>query len=161
MTPVALDIRSILDPIRAHASSLGLYDQVAQHEPKRAPGSGLTFAMWVDRVNPIPSSGLASTSVRVTVLGRIYGPMLAEPQDDIDPRMTDAAAAFIVALAGDLELNGPDGSGVSVARSIDVRGIHGIDLSAQAGYITQDHALYRVYTITVPVLVNDVYDEAR
>lgn len=158
---MALDTHSILDPIRAHAAALGVFDTVGGHEPKRAPGTGLTFALWVDRINPVPSSGLTSTSIRFTVLGRIYGPMLAEPQDEIDPVMSDAAARFISALAGDLELNGPDGSGASVARSVDVRGIHGVDLSAQAGYIEQDRALYRVYTITVPVLVNDVYDEAR
>ena len=51
---MALDTHSILDPIRAHAAALGVFDTVGGHEPKRAPGTGLTFALWVDRINPVP-----------------------------------------------------------------------------------------------------------
>lgn len=156
-----LNTRAILAPILDHAAASGLFDSSQRHEPKRAPSVGTAFAMWVDKIDPIPSSGLDTTSMRLTVLGRVYGSMLAEPQDDIDPDLSDAVGALIGALVGDLELNGPDGTGPSVCRSIDVRGIHGVPLAAQAGYVEQDKALYRIYTITIPVLIDDVWSESR
>lgn len=146
-----LTTSTILGPVIDHALSLGVFDSVAGHEPKRAPGNGITLALWIDRITPI-TSGLASTSARVVVIARAYGSMLAEPQDAIDPRLSDAASALVESLVGDFELGG-------VARSVDVRGIHGVPLDAQAGYIEQDSRLFRVFTVTIPVLLNDVWTE--
>ena len=149
----------VLQAVTDHAAALGVFDRVGRHEPKSAPGNGLTAAVWVQRISPVPSSGLTSSTIRLVVQARIYTAMSREPQDDIDPVASDAALAWVSALTGDLKLAGPAG-GAGVARSIDVRGIHGVPLEAQAGYVEQDSRLFRVYTLTIPVLINDVWEEA-
>src|SRR5689334_16064904 len=89
-----------------HAAKLGCFDRVNIHEPKNAPGKGLTCAIWSDRIDTITSSGLDSTSVRVSFKVRIYTPMIQEPQDGIDPDVLDATCALFTAYNGDFELDG-------------------------------------------------------
>lgn len=151
---MALDIDSLLDRIVSHALASGYFDLVNQHEPKNAPGSGLTAAVWVDDIRPaLGSSGLASSSAVIVFNIRLYTSMLQEPQDAIDPEMVKALNALYAAYAGDFELGGD-------ARMVDLRGAEGTTLQAKAGYLNQDNKLYRVFTITLPVIVNDAWDEA-
>lgn len=150
---MALDIDAILNAVTSHALASGWFERVNTHEPKNAPGNGLTCAIWMDTLAPANSSGQASSSALVVLKVRIYTSMLAEPQDAIDPNVTRACSALITAYAGDLDLGGN-------VRTVDLRGMAGTPLRAQAGYIPQDNRLYRVLDITLPLIVNDVWDEA-
>lgn len=148
-----MDVTPILDAVQSHALSLGLFERVNTHEPKNAPGNGLTAAIWADRIAPIPgASGLAASTGLVTFMVRIYSNMLQEPQDAIDPNLLAAVDTLIATYSGDFELGGS-------VRNIDLLGQHGPALSAQAGYINHDNKLYRVMTITLPVVVNDVWSQ--
>jgi hypothetical protein len=72
---MALDISTPRDVLTSHAQARGGFGQVLKHEPLSAPGSGLTYAVWVGDIDPLPAaSGLASTSVRVVFNGRLYLP---------------------------------------------------------------------------------------
>lgn len=151
---MALDIDNLLDVVVSHALASGYFEKVNQHEPKNAPGSGLTAAVWVDDIRPaLSSSGLNSSSAVIVFNIRLYTSMLTEPQDSIDPGMVKALNSLFLAYAGDFELGGD-------ARMVDLRGAEGRPLSAAAGYLNQDNKLYRVFTITLPVIVNDAWDEA-
>jgi hypothetical protein len=154
---MALDIDSILDRVISHAMASGYFDLVNGHEPKNAPSAastGLVAAVWVETVRPaLGSSGLAASSAVVVLSVRIYTSMLQEPQDGIDPAVVKAVDALYSAYAGDFELGGH-------ARMVDLRGAEGQPLQAKAGYLNQDNKLYRVMTITLPVVVNDAWDEA-
>jgi hypothetical protein len=148
-----MNVTAILDGLVSHALTLGLFERVNQHEPKSAPGNGLTAAVWADEIGPDPeSSGLASTSGVVTFLVRLYTSMLSEPQDAIDPQLLSAVDALMTAYSGDFDLSGS-------ARCVDLLGQSGATLSAKAGYLNQDSKIYRVMTITVPVIVNDVWSQ--
>jgi len=57
------------------------------------------------------------------------------------------------AYCGDFTLGG-------LVRQVDIRGAHGAGLSARAGYLEQDSAVFRVFTISVPLIVNDLWKEA-
>lgn len=149
---MALDIDSILNAVVSHAMASGLFERVNQHEPKNAPGHGLTCAAWVDSIEPVRTSGLASTSGRLVLNVRLYTNMLAEPQDAIDPNLTAAVATLMGAYSGDFQLGGN-------AREVDLLGGEGAPLSAKAGYMRQDGTEYRVFTITVPVIVNDLWEQ--
>ena len=149
---MALDINGILDAVASHAAASGYFDRVGTHEPENAPGFGLTAAVWMDRLSPV-LSGLASTTGRVVFNVRLFTPMAQEPADAIDPNLTAACDALFRAYVGDFTLGG-------LVREVDVRGSQGIGLEARAGYIEQDGTLLRVYTITLPVVVNDLWDEA-
>lgn len=149
---MALDIDAIIDAVASHASATGWFDRVNGHEPKNAPGNGLTGAVWVEGVRPVASSGLASSSALLVLNVRLYTSMLQEPQDRIDPTMVKALSDLFAAYAGDFTLGG-------LVRHVDLRGADGIPLSAKAGYINQDQRMFRVITITLPVVVNDAWDE--
>lgn len=148
-----LDARGIRDGLESHARTLGVFDQIGTHEPKNAPGRGISLAFWFDALAPAPrGSGLAATSALLVVNARLTVSMLREPQDDIDVDITDALAALFTAYSGDFTLGG-------LIRNIDLLGQTGTALSAKAGYLEQDSAEYRAWVATIPAIVNDVFEQ--
>jgi hypothetical protein len=148
-----LAIGDILDKVASHAAAGGWFDTVNSYEQlENAPGRGLTAAVWVDDIAPIRGSGLDSTSVRLAFYVRIYTGIEGLPRDVIDPNMTAATDALLRAYIGDFTLGG-------LVRQVDVRGAYGPGLQARAGYINQGGAVSRVMTITLPLIVNDLWDE--
>lgn len=146
-------VNALMASVESTAMKTGQFRTVNTHEPKSAPGSGLRCAIWVQSIEPIPAaSGLASTSGYLVLFARIYGNMLAKPEDEIDPRMTSAAALLVGAFSGDFTLGG-------TVRNIDLLGEYGQRLAAQAGYVTIGGAMYRQMTVTVPCIVNDMWDQ--
>ena len=97
-------------------------------------------------------SGLDATTVRAVFTVRIYMNMIQEPQDEIDINILDATDKLMEAYTGDFTLGG-------AVRNIDLLGAGGPGLSANAGYIEIDKRIYRAMTITVPVVVNDVWSQ--
>lgn len=155
---MSLNVRPLFDAVLSLASSSGHFSAVNGSEPKSAPrvvGTELRASVWIDSIRPLARrSGLAATSVRVAVNARVYGSMLASPQDEIDPNIADAVAALMEALTGDFTPTGVDGD-------IDLLGAHGEGLGAQAGYLSMDGGMYRVMTIVVPFVLNDVWTQVR
>lgn len=149
---MAIQSQDLIDRIASHAMTLGLFDRVNQHEPKNKPGRGLTCAVWVDRIEPARGrSGLASTDARVTFNVRVYTTMLQNPQDAIDPAVMDAVDLLFEAYSGDFQLG-------DESRWIDLLGAtQGHPLFAQSGYINIDNIVFRVMTITVPVIVQNAW----
>jgi len=151
---MALGAIPILAAVESHALALGHFDRVNRHEPKSAPGNGVSAAIWVQNLRPVAAgSGLQSTSARLEVSIRVYVNMLADPQDEIDTRILAATDALMAAYSGDFELGG-------LIRNVDLLGAHGDPLQADAGYLEQDNRLYRVVVITLPLLINDLYAQA-
>lgn len=150
---MALDILGITDAVVSHAMASGRFEKVNGHEPKNAPATGgLTAAVWADRVAPVRSSGLDVLSVLLVFNVRIYTSAVQEPADAIDPDMLAAVDDLCAAYTGDFTLGG-------LVRSVDLLGAHGTPLDVRAGYLQQDGALYRVMTIAVPCVVNDLWEE--
>lgn len=149
-------INAVLDKIVSYALASGRFDAVNQHEPKSAPGNQVTFALWMQRVRPLPkASGLSATSGMLLLTGRIYQNFKSQPFDAIDPNVTAAALDLMGTLSSDFAL-----SGVPSVRNIDLLGQFGTGLDAQAGYVTVDQSVYRVITITIPVIVNDMFTQS-
>lgn len=153
---MTLAVDDILSALESHALSLGYFDRVNAYEPKGRPGRGLTCAIWTDLVEPaVGASGLASTSSRITFSVRLYTNMLMEPQDAIDPELMKALDALMRAYTGDFTLGG-------LIRNIELLGGPGAPgMEAQAGYISMDNVMYRVLTIRLPIIVNDLWDQAE
>lgn len=150
---MSLDLLGLIDAVSSHALASGHFDSVAGHEPKRAPGNGLAAATWFERLGSVARrSGLDATSARVELSVRITTSMLAEPQDGIDPAMVGAVDALMRAYNGDFTL----GDRVS---QVDVFGAYGAPLEARAGHLTQDGKPLRACVITLPLIVNDLYDQ--
>lgn len=150
---MALDLQAIIDAMRDDAMASGLFESVNGHEPKSKPGGGITAAIWSQTIRPVPrGNSLISTTVRVEMMMRLYTSMLAEPQDSIDPALTAAVDTIMRNMSGGFTLGG-------VVREVDLLGEFGEPLSARAGYINQDGKLFRIYDLTVPIVVNDLWTQ--
>lgn len=154
MTDLGTALVGAFDALQSHALASGRFDRVNGHEPKAAPGNGLTAALWADAIRPAPArSGLASTTFRFSLFMRCYLPMIVQPQDAIDPTIVAATGAVLTAVTGDFTLGG-------TVSSVDLMGAHGDPLQALAGYLDIDGKKFRAMTITVPCILDDALDQA-
>ena len=150
---MALGLSAIVNAIISDIAALGVFDVVLAHEPKGAPVNGLSACVWVSEVGPaVGGSGLNSTSSRVALTIRLSINALTEPQDGVDLVLTDALDQVMGALSGGLSLSGN-------VRCVDLLGVHGSPLGAVAGYLQLDGVVLRIYTVTCPVIVNDVWTQ--
>jgi hypothetical protein len=97
-------------------------------------------------------SGLASTSTRLALYVRLYTSLVQQEPDAIDPALMDALDWLMAAYSGDFSLGG-------LVRQVDLLGTYGDPLSARAGYLAEAGAEYRVLTITLPLIVSDLWDQ--
>ena len=146
-------VNALVASVESIAMQLGIFETVNFHEPKSPPGSGTRLAIWVQEISPLAgASGLASTSGYVVLTAQVYGNMLQKPEDQVDPAMMTAATALIGAFSADFTLGG-------TVRNIDLLGSYGQHLAAQAGYVSVGSQMYRVMTITIPCIVNDMWSQ--
>jgi hypothetical protein len=149
---VALDIDSILDTVVTHAQATGWFQTVEEHESKIQNTNSITAGVWIESIDPIKSSGLASVSVRLELEMRIYGSTMTEPYGDIDSNLAKAVDALFAAYLGDFDLG-------SEARHIDIFGAHGRGLGVRSGYLNMGGRELRVFQIRLPIILNDIWDE--
>lgn len=151
---MALDVVGIMDQLISHALATGYFDSVNETKIDEPTGGGnITCGIWADDIVPIRSSGLASVSVRVLFKVRIFSSTEASPESYVERVMIQAATALWAAYAGDFDLGGE-------ARAVDLLGMHGVTLACNAHYMNLSGTIYRVMDLTVPVLVNDVFDQS-
>lgn len=150
---MSLDIKVPLERMQSMVKKLALFQNVNLYEPKNAPGKGLNFAFFLQRIAPVPSqSGQASTTGLVVITGRIYADMLQKPESALDIQMALAAAKVMEVFSGDIDLGDP-------VRYVDLLGMTGTALSGQSGYLQIENGMYRLFDITIPLVVNDIWDQ--
>jgi hypothetical protein len=141
-----------LNHVVSLAMESGNFDRVNQHEAKSAPGTGVTFAVWVQEVKPLAlQSGLDVTSARLLLQTRVYQSMLAEPADMIDINMVRAVSWMQAQYVGDFDIGG--------TTWLDVQGAYGIDITARSGYINLDGKLMRISDTQLPFICPDVWTQ--
>lgn len=144
-----------LDAVISVAQSLGVFAAVNGHEPKAAPGTRITAAVWVQALRPAPAqSGLQETTGLLVLNVRIYQNFRSQPEDAIDPEVTRAAALLMGAYLEDLTLDG-------VVWTIDPHGMAGTQAEIEAGYIEQDGAMFRTMTLTLPILIDGLWPQVN
>lgn len=149
---MTLNISGILDAVVSHAMASGHFEQVNGHEPANTPALGLTAAVWTESVQAVRSSGLDQTTVQLVFNVRLYASAQSEPADAIDPNMITAMDDLCAAYVGDFTLGG-------LVRQVDILGAYGRPLLVRAGYVQQSGAVIRVLTITLPLIVNDLWEQ--
>jgi hypothetical protein len=148
-------INLVLDKVVSYALASGRFDSVNQHEPKNAPGSGTYCSIWVQSITPARLSGLAATSGVLVLSVRAYTSFVQQPFDMIDPNIMAAITDFMGALSGDFEF----GQQANV-RNVDLLGANGVKMQANAGYVEIDRQVFRVMTLTVPIVINDMFNQS-
>lgn len=131
------------------------FTSVNSHEPT-SPPSGLDMfaAVWLQFLRPIAArSGLNKTSGLLVYNCRMYTNQM-EDQDYIDPQMVRATAALMAAYSGDFDING-------LVTAVDLLGMHDVPLSAVAGYLQLGTVKFRVMTLTIPLIVDDLFTQAQ
>lgn len=148
-----METDALIDAVVSHALASGHFDAVNRHEPKSAPGTGLTAAVWVQHMVPLPQqSGLIATSGRLLFQVRLYSSMLAQPEDQIDPGLIKAMDDLFSAYSADFTLDG-------LVNSVDLLGRHGVPLSAKSGYLQVERGWYRILDIDVPLIIDDIWGQ--
>lgn len=149
MTPTDL-----LAQIESHLRGLGYFDVVNMHESASPPGRGLSAEVWEDSISTVRAvSGLNVVSIRVVYSIRILCHADREPRDTIDRDLLDAVSALFASFCGDFELGGQ-------VMDVDLLGAHGLGLASQAGYLVLDATTrYRIRTITLPLIIDDLWTE--
>ncbi|MCZ4602916.1 hypothetical protein O3S80_03845 [Streptomyces sp. Lzd4kr] len=149
-----LDLLAYRAAAMSHAQTLGLFGQVLGHQPVSAPGNGLTYAVWAGPVRPVPArSGLNVVAARLELRGQVFFPADTDPMDDVDVAVTGAVSKLMGAYCGDFTLGG-------LVANVDLLGAHGTPLGADVGYTTfPGGTTYRVATLTIPLIVNDAWNE--
>lgn len=157
---MSLAVSDIYAGVVSHARRLGVFNKVLTHEPKAAPGNGLTCSIWLNSLEPVATvSGLAVTSLRLELSVRIYENFKAQPEDNIDPRILDAAAKLMASYTSDLRLTTTSPS--SNEAEIDLLGTYGDALRCEGAYLDVSGSLYRAVLITLPIVIYDVFTQAN
>jgi hypothetical protein len=132
---------------------------VNNFEPKTPPANGLTCSIWAQSLRPHAAmSGLPVTSAYLVMSVRIYMNMIAqsiEQNDMIDPLLIRVTDELIASYTGEFELAG-------LVTAIDLLGMGGDQLGAEAGYVQiggSGSGMYRIMTITVPMIIADAWEQ--
>ena len=150
---MSIDIAGIVAAVQSHAQAAGSIETVVTSEPKSAPGTGISAAIWVSDISPAgPASGLAAMSVVLTLMVRVMKPMVSQPYGQIDSDLLEAVDELMTAYAGAFTLGGE-------VRNVDLFGMYGSAMAAKAGYLQLDKGLLRVMDITLPLVLDDVWAE--
>jgi len=150
---MSLNLSAPLVAIESHAKASGLFERVIRREPLSAPGSGLTAAVWGQRLRPIAlQSGLNVTSAAANFFFRVYAELAQEPAEDVDVLVFGALGDVMGRLTGDFTLGG-------TVSSIDLLNRHGVPMDSAMGYLTQDNKTFRTGTLLIPLIFNDVWEQ--
>jgi hypothetical protein len=155
--PIGDPVRDAFAAVVSHASVSGYFERVCGYEPTSKGPPGLQCAIWADALGPATGSGLSSTSALLVLFARIEAAAFVADRvvaEQLDPKILAATSHLIAKLMADLTLGG-------VARTVDVRGMSGRRLEARAGYIEVDRSFRRIMTLTVPIIINDLWNEAH
>jgi hypothetical protein len=154
---VALETRRYMDALISHAMASGHFSSVNSTDIGSVPtNEGISVVVWPRSGSPIPErSGLASTSVLIPFMVRLFRSMKSDPLGEIDPSLIDATDALLNAYSGDFTLGG-------IVAEVDLLGQYGDGLSWDSGYIDMgDDGKFRVVDITVPLVINDVWTQSE
>lgn len=150
---MAIDIQNILDNVASHAMNTGHFDVIRGYESKQSPTTGITAALYVEDIQPIRSSGLNNTSIRLELEMRIYSSTYQEPYDTLDSNLVLATDAMLTNIIGDFDLGGE-------ARHVDIFGAHGMGLRVRSGFLNLDGMEYRVFQIRLPIVIDGIWPQA-
>ncbi len=150
-----IDIEDVTARAADHLLRTGLFSAVGDlTEPTSHPGRQLAAAIWPQAMRNVPAlSGLNTTSVRIDFWVRLYLPANSTPFGDVDKEMLRAVNVLWNVYSGDFTLDG-------LVDYVDLLGAHGPALSVAAGYREHGGTKFRVYTILLPLVFADSYEQA-
>lgn len=154
-----INTEDIVDSIVSHALNLGVFEQVNFQTPTNTPDKGLSMDVTVANITPIVESGLNSVSVVIEFNLLIVTHLIQSPENQIDKSIINAVDLLLTEYCNNITFN-------NELRNVDIFGSSSSGISANFGYIEFENTriapaanTYRAATITLPLIVNDVWDE--
>lgn len=149
----ALDLAGIYAAVQSHALASGRVARWTGADVMGNPGQGITCACALDSAGPAANrSGLSATAARVALSVRLYQPVSAVDPAPDEQLLGQAVDLLIAAFSGDFDLG-------ASGRWVDLLGAHGAAMAVAWGWARLADALYRVATITLPIIVDDQWDQ--
>lgn len=146
-------VYALFDSVRTHCLNLALFGGVTTHEAKSKPMGDMSAEIWGMAIRALPQvSGLGETAGLLTFHIRIRTPMMQKPEDDTDKRLMSASLTLIGEYSGNFTLGG-------TVMAIDLLGMHGESVGAQLGYLEQDGTLFRVSTVVLPIVIDNLWTQ--
>ena len=143
---MTFDGKRLFQEVESHAMKLGIFPGGVNLHEAEAPPDKPACSFWLGPGAPDPSSsGLASTSARLTILARLFSSRMQRPLDGIDPAILNATFTLIGEYNATFTLGG-------LIRNVDVMGIRWAP-----GYLDWAGAPLRVVEVTLPLVVTDVW----
>lgn len=152
---MALNTQQYMDALISHAGSTGYFVSLNSVDVGSVPtNEGLSAVLWPRRITPAPGrSGLASTSVVMTFVMRLFHSSATDPLGQIDPLMISATDALLNAYSSDFTLGG-------IVAEVDLLGQYGEALRSDSGWLDMgDDGKFRIVDITIPLVINDVWTQ--
>lgn len=151
---MTLDLPQLLDLVTSHAQRLGGSDAVIAHEPESAPGGrGVTVTASLAGIGAARGgSSVKATTARVELAVRVWYPADGAAAARAELVVAAAADGLMRAYTGDYTLSGQ-------VMNIDLLGRYGPGLEGRAGYADLDGETYRVFTITLPMIISDLWEQ--
>jgi len=140
--------------LKSQASDSGLFRRVLGHEPKSAPGNGVSFALWLGPITPIPTlSGLNATAGKVIWTARIYVPWIQSDEDQTEVQMMHCVLEMLANYSATFTIGG-------TVMEVDLLGSYGTALEASTvGYTEIDGTHYRAAELTIPVIIDNLWTQ--
>ncbi len=146
-TPAQVRIQSMIKETGLFPAGVTLF------EPTSAVGPGLFCAIFLDEITPVPQeSGQNVTTGRAVFKARVLLPMPRKSEAATDQNIGLAVGKIMELMSGDIELQ-------DTVKYVDLLGATGTPLSAKGGYLTLDQTLYRLMDVTIPLIINDVWNQ--
>jgi hypothetical protein len=158
----AVPAEDILTTFVNYAKKMKLFKAVIMHEPRGAPKEDPTACFFTGGPKGAPGefvtvaarSGLASASMRLDVMCRIYMDAKRAPLDKIDSNILAYTEAILRSCNENISL-GLATEGVWT----DSNGADSDGLGAQIGYTDIDDRKFRISEIYIPVIITDYFPQ--
>lgn len=149
------EFKELFSKLSSYAKRLGVFDRVEFREPTNKPAGGTALALWVNDYRPPPSgSGVASTSMVLDIRATVFCALGTGKRsaDEIEADVLYAVHRYMKVLSEDFELD-------RMVRNIDLLGQTGQAMHADFGHLQYEDTWYRIGEITLPLIINDVYEQ--
>jgi hypothetical protein len=145
-------IKASLEAIASHFAASGHFKggvQIGEYaSPPTAQGAaGMAMAVWFESINIILMVASGQTRERHGVVARIYRASDQQPPADVESDIAFAASQVMGDIVGDYTLG-------SEILEVDIAGIYGEGMRADAGRVEVGGVWYRTVDITLPLLVD-------
>lgn len=149
-------IDPIIDAVVSDVKQSGYFSQTIEDTINKGPDGKLTALVWLQNVGVAQrASGLNTSAAMLTFMIRVYANQIARDKpvfvETMPRRLVKAVSNLIRRYHDNFDFGG-------VCRNVDCLGeFVGGGLSATSGYEEIGGSWYRMMTLAVPVIVNDVW----